>query len=110
MFKTIDNVDNIIEQSRKNPVFIYKFSTTCGGCSPFTKAELEDFMKSNNKFDFYIIPIQNERNTSDKVAQKLNVNHQSPQLIFIKNGEVLFDLDHWDINQENIKNKLREIE
>lgn len=109
MFKSINKLQDAIEKSKGSGVFIYKFSVTCQGCSPATKQEIESFMKYGEKYEYYIIPVQNERELCGEVESKLGVKHQSPQLIFVKDGQAVFDLDHWDISEENIKEKLEEL-
>ena len=51
----------------------------------------------------YFLDLLNFREISSKIAQDLNVQHQSPQLIVLKNGEVLHHASHSDISAETLK-------
>ena len=98
-FKEIENLNEIIKS--KKGIFIFKQSLTCCG-STMAKEEIESFMKENKDYDFYIVKIQNQRELSNKVTEKLNVEHESPQLIFIRNGEAMASFDHGGVSKKNI--------
>ena len=42
-----------------------------------------------------------------EIASKLNVRHESPQVILLDDGEVIWDASHGDIQADAILDKLR---
>ena len=55
----------------------------------------------------YYLDLLSYRSVSNKIAQDLNVIHQSPQVLVIRNGKAIFDASHMDINFADIKNALK---
>lgn len=48
--------------------------------------------------DLYFLTIQNHRDISNRIAEKFDVLHESPQLLVVKNGEVTFHTSHGAIS------------
>ena len=58
----------------------------------------------DSKVTFNFIDLLAFRNISNEIASTLNVVHQSPQVIILKNGEVVYHTSHgaildFDINE-----------
>lgn len=95
-------LEDIIEQSHKKPCLIFKHSTRC----IISKMALKTF---ENEFDLqpyveaYFLDLLVYRSLSNAIAEKFEVQHQSPQLILIKEGKAVFDASHENISVESIK-------
>lgn len=50
-----------------------------------------------------IIKVVENRPASNRVAERTNIVHHSPQVILFRNGEPLFELNNWDITAENLE-------
>ena len=101
-----DQLDQIMEDSHQKPVFIFKHSVRCG-ISAMAKYNLErewDF--EDEQFDFYYLDIFQNRPISNQIAHQLDVIHQSPQLILIRNGHSVFDTSHHLVHAQSIKSAL----
>jgi bacillithiol system protein YtxJ len=99
----IDQIDSILEESKSQPVAIFKHSTSCG-ISHHVKSTLEedwDFEVKDIKV--YYLDLLAYRPISNEVAKRLNVIHQSPQFILIKNGEAFKDWSHYSISNKTIR-------
>lgn len=88
-------LDEIVEKSNSKYQAIFKHSTRCGVSS----GVLRQFerQKDTGEIDFYYLDLLNFRSISDEIATKFGVLHQSPQLIVLKDGEVLAQGSHYDI-------------
>lgn len=96
-------LDDVAEQSFKKPVAIFKHSTRCS-ISRFVWNQFQkEYDIPNDKIELYFLDLLAHRSISDEVAQKFNVVHQSPQLIVIKDGKVVFSASHEDINANSLK-------
>jgi bacillithiol system protein YtxJ len=42
------------------------------------------------------------RETSDTIAREYDVDHESPQVLLIENGEAIYDRSHFDIDYDKI--------
>lgn len=97
------NIDDLRKKSQQNPVLIFKHSTRCG-TSHAIKSHLEDdYDQYLSDLDFYYVDLIKYRPLSDNIADELNVQHQSPQVILLMNGEVVYHTSHQAINAEKIK-------
>jgi bacillithiol system protein YtxJ len=99
---TEQDVHNIIEKSNNKPQIIFKDSVTCG-ISAYAKERL---VSGNDvliaKADFNYLDLLSYRSVSNFIAEELSVIHQSPQIIVLKNGEVVYRVSHHSIQTEDI--------
>jgi bacillithiol system protein YtxJ len=92
-----NQIAEIIALSSSIPVYIFKHSTTCG-ISAQAKENVEISFKNTDKpLSFYYLDLLKYRSVSNEVASRLNVHHQSPQLILIHDGQVAFTTSHHKI-------------
>ena len=101
-----NQIAEIIALSNSIPIYIFKHSTTCG-ISAQAKENLEISFKNTDKpFLLYYLDLLKYRSISNEVASKLNVHHQSPQLILVHNGEVAFTTSHHKIKTNILEDSL----
>lgn len=103
---TEQDILNILEKSNEKTQIIFKDSVTCG-ISAFAKERL---VSGNDalvaKSDFNYLDLLSYRNVSNFIATELNVIHQSPQIIVLKNREVVYRVSHHSIQAEEIEKYL----
>ncbi|NEW79996.1 MAG: bacillithiol system redox-active protein YtxJ [Gelidibacter sp.] len=99
-------LNEIITLSASKPVLIFKHSTSCGISRMALKSFERDFDLPETKIELYFLDLLRYRNLSNAVAAKFGVSHQSPQVLVIKNGEVIYDDSHYSITIEAIKKVL----
>lgn len=79
---------------------IFKHSTRC----PISMMAKRKFELDKNLFDektpLYFLDLIKYRELSKNVAELFNVQHESPQLLLIKNGECILDQSHSSISAE----------
>ena len=101
-----NQIDEIIALSNSVPVYIFKHSTTCG-ISAQAKENVEISFKNTDKpLKFYYLDLLKYRSISNAVASKLNVHHQSPQLILVHDGQVAFTTSHHKIKANILEDSL----
>ena len=100
---SIEDVDQALFKSKEKKIAIFKHSTRCF----ISKTVLRNFEKEVAQFDgevhYYFLDLIQYRNISNYIAEKLNVEHQSPQLIVVENGVVLNNASHQNIGVEQLK-------
>jgi bacillithiol system protein YtxJ len=67
------------------------------------EAALDDFSR---KSKVYLIKVIEERPFSNYIAEKLDVTHQSPQILVVKEGKCIFSESHLQIQPQEIFNLL----
>jgi bacillithiol system protein YtxJ len=98
----LDQLNEIIDLSNEKAVLIFKHSTRCS-ISRFALKQFENEFDLEDKITPYFLDLLNHRDISNEIAVQFGVEHQSPQLILIKNGKVIYDASHSDIAVEDLK-------
>jgi bacillithiol system protein YtxJ len=96
----ISDLDSATQASQDRPTVLFKHSTRCG-ISAHALERLEA-LEIKDHFDFYYLDILAHRAVSDAIAQQWGVTHQSPQVLIIKNGKLVFHTSHHAITPESI--------
>lgn len=85
--------------SEKETVFIFKHSTRCS-ISSMAKSRLERL--DGLKQSIYYLDLIKYREISNLIADRYKVQHESPQLLVLKNKQVIEALSHSDIAEHNL--------
>jgi len=98
----INQLEKIATSSESKPVIIYKHSTRCGVSTAAKKRLEKGWGQLKSKFDLYYLDIFMYRDISDQIAILYNVKHESPQILIIYKGKVIYHTSHYDITIKNI--------
>lgn len=98
----MDQLDLIVSMSEEKAVLIFKHSTRCS-ISRFALKQFENDFNLEEKINPYFLDLLNYRAISNEITFRFNVQHQSPQVLLIKNGVVVYDASHSDIAVEELK-------
>ncbi len=102
-----NQIDKIIEESQQKPVIIFKHSTSCS-ISATAKSRLERQWDDAGLEEVtpYYLDLLSYRSISNQVADAFDIEHQSPQLLLIKDGKCTYNASHLSIRLDTIKNQL----
>lgn len=102
----IDQLEEINKKSFDTTVMIFKHSTRCSiSSSALNRVERNwNNQQDDVKVKPYYLDLIVHRNISNEIAKKWNVEHQSPQVLVIKNGECIYTETHMGINYDEIIN------
>lgn len=101
---SIDQLDEINNESSKIPVAIFKHSTRCGISRGVLKAFERTYDLDANQMKLYYLDLLNHRDISNKIAEDYSIMHQSPQLLIVKNGVVVAHDSHSGVNDLILEN------
>lgn len=101
-----DQLEGVIDMSFKQAVVIFKHSTRCS-ISLMAKSRLERQTSNEQSLDFYYLDLLNYRPISDLIASKFDVQHESPQLLLIQNGECIYHCSHGSIDFNDLVQYLK---
>lgn len=96
--KTVNEWYDVLEQSKENPLFVLKHSTTC----PVSAAAYTAFESSAVEVPKYFLKVQDSRPISNEIESNLQVEHQSPQLFLLKDGQAVWQATHYSISGSKI--------
>jgi bacillithiol system protein YtxJ len=92
--------DEIVRLSLQKPVLIFKHSNSCSISSDVYQEV------STVSSDIYLVVVQEARALSNEIALRLGIKHESPQMIILRNGEVVYHASHFDITSAKIESIL----
>lgn len=96
-------IEEIIRASDNQPQVIFKHSTRCS-ISTMAKGRLERAGLPGH-VPFYYLDLLNHRPISNKIAEMFSVEHESPQVLVIKNGKCVYTESHSGIHMDEILQK-----
>ena len=102
-----NDVDQLIKLSNEIPCLIFKHSTRCS-ISTMAKNRLERYWEEDILIRPYYLDLLKFREISNEIAAFFNIEHQSPQVLLIENGECTYTSTHNEIDYEKIKEQLNE--
>ncbi|AZJ31672.1 bacillithiol system protein YtxJ [Tenacibaculum mesophilum] len=100
---SVEQIKEIKELSNKQPIAIFKHSTRCGISSMVIKRFVNSFDEELKDFKVYYLDLLSYRDVSNEIGYTFQVLHQSPQLLVVKNGEVISHASHYDIARIDLK-------
>ena len=99
----------IYEESEFQPILekqssflLFKHSLTC----PISRGafdQLTAYLEEHNGINEYYLTVQESRPLSNFIADYFAIKHESPQIFYIKNGEVQWHTSHGEITKEAIE-------
>lgn len=96
--KSEADLQKAVEESHQKKVAIFKHSTRCF----ISKTVLKNFEKevsdSDKDVSYYFLDLLAHRDLSNKIANDFDVEHQSPQLIVLENGNAVKNVSHQSIS------------
>jgi|SRR5699024_1914380 len=101
---TTEEWDDIFEKSAERDQIILKHSTTC----PVSTNALEEYEaylqdNPNQNIDYTMVKVRESRPVSNKIEADLDVKHESPQIIYIKNKQKYWSATHWSVTKAHMK-------
>jgi bacillithiol system protein YtxJ len=101
----VGQLDEVVALSNEKPVVIFKHSTRCS-ISRMALKQFESEYDLDDTVLVFILDLLEHRDISNEIASRFGVQHQSPQLLLIKNGKSVYDVSHSDIDAAELKGKL----
>ena len=93
-------LEDLIARSRREPVVIFKHSTTC----PISADAYEEMARFTG--EVALIEVQNTRELSKEIEARTGVDHESPQVIILRNGRAVWHASHWKIRSDTLRDAL----
>jgi bacillithiol system protein YtxJ len=104
--ESIQMLDELVSLTQDKAVLIFKHSTRCSiSMMVLTRFQSEWDLNTNN-CELYFLDLIAHRDISNKIEEITGVVHQSPQVIVLKKGEVLYEESHNSISARDIKKEV----
>jgi len=94
----------MMKLSEQEPILFFKHSHTCG-ISDRAFREFKRYLESPESAQARncVIVIQTAREVSNQLAHLLNVQHESPQAILVRDGQAVWNDSHLALKSEVLK-------
>ena len=89
------------DRSKEQPVVIFKHSLTC----PISAGAYEQMAEFEG--EVALVEVQRARELSAEIENRLGVAHESPQVIVLSNGQVVWNASHFDITADAVGEAVR---
>ena len=97
----LGQLNEIVDSSTDKVVVIFKHSTRCS-ISRMVLKQFENEFDLQDKVVPYFLDLLEHRDISNEIATRFEVQHQSPQLIVIKDGKAVYNASHESIDAEKL--------
>ena len=102
----LENIDDFNEIFEKSSLYaLYKHSSICP-VSATGHSQMEILEKLLPDLKIYKVLVIENRPISNKISEKLGVEHKSPQFLLVKDRKLLWNVSHFEIKTSFIKDYL----
>lgn len=103
----ISAIDECFANSYKKAVVFYKHSSKCGLCHMIRDDFNRQWNSSQENVVLVFIEVNENRSLSNYLAERTAIRHHSPQVIVVKNNEVIYSKTHGSIKIPEIEQALK---
>ena len=96
-----DSFAALVEKSNEHPVVIFKHSLTC----PISARAYKQMSEFEGEVE--LLEIQRNSELSREIASRTGVQHESPQVIVLRNGQVIWEASHFDVTTDAVAEAVR---
>ena len=105
--RTIEDLNQALSESGKQPVLFFKHSLTCP-ISSRAFSEFNSYLETADPAVSYnLITVQTARSVSAEAASRLEIEHESPQAILVRHGRQVWNASHFGITASSIARAIR---
>lgn len=104
--ESVQEVENLLAERDGEARVFFKHSTRCS-ISAMALHSFEATWKGNQD-PLYFIDLIRFREVSNALAAGTNVHHESPQVIVVRDGEILYQASHSSIDARKIEHLLEQ--
>ncbi|MBW3634057.1 MAG: bacillithiol system redox-active protein YtxJ [Chloroflexi bacterium] len=91
-----DELDRLFAESAEQPIVLFKHDFACH-ISANAYRELAAVPG-----EVPLIDVERQRGLAVEVASRTGIEHESPQVIVLRNGRPVYAASHWDITREDV--------
>ncbi len=97
---TVAALDEFLARANGAPAVLFKHSNTCG-VSARAYAEMAKMTEP-----VALITVQNARAVSDEIEKRWSVDHESPQVLVIREGKLVWTASHFQVKAQDVEKAL----
>ncbi|MGO4500894.1 bacillithiol system redox-active protein YtxJ [Paenibacillus sp. 2RAB27] len=100
---TLTEWQEVLDRSSEKPAVVLKHSTTC----PVSASALDEYEQylagtHNEAVDYFLVKVIESRPVSNQIAEDLGIKHASPQILYFKDKESIWNTSHWSVTNKHM--------
>jgi len=99
---SVAQLEEILGTPSGKAKLFFKHSTRCSISSMALRSFEREWKTEDDRFELYFLDLIAHRDVSGAIAEETGIIHQSPQVVVVKDGEVIYDASHHSIDAETI--------
>ena len=104
----IDELDELLAMSSRQPVLLFKHSHTCGISAEALDELVAHLHERVPGVHYAVVTVQTHRDVCNEVTRKLGVRHETPQALLIRGGRVVWAASHFRVTAEAMQRAISE--
>jgi bacillithiol system protein YtxJ len=92
----VESFEELDSRSQHGPVVVFKHSTTC----PISAAAYNEMSRFDG--EVALVEVQGAGKLSKEIETRTGVTHESPQVLVLRNGKVVWTASHWKVKSEAV--------
>lgn len=101
--RTVQALDDVWRNAQ---LILFKHSTQCSRSAQAFQ-EIKQFTAQHPEVDVHLVNVLESRPVADEVENRTGVQHESPQLLILRNGTVVWHAAHWNVTAEAVAEQLQ---
>ena len=99
---SLTSLDDFVAKLDGAPGVLFKHSDSCG-VSARAYSEM-----SRLPYPIGLVVVQNARSVSDEIEKRWQVSHETPQVLIVRGGTVLWNASHFQVKAADVESALNE--
>ena len=101
----LEELDRLLSESHTRPLLLFKHSYTCG-ISAEALDELVDHLNEDviaagmPEPQYAMVTVQTDRDVSNAVSKRLEIRHETPQALLVRDGRVIWSASHFRVTAD----------
>ena len=91
-----EDLDQLLAESVEQPVVLFKHDFAC----PISLNAYRELAAIPCQVP--LIDVERQKGLAAEVANRIGIEHESPQVIVVRNGRPIYAASHWDITGEDV--------
>jgi bacillithiol system protein YtxJ len=100
---SVSSLDDFVAQSNGSAGVLFKHSNSCGVSS----RGYDEMSKLRQPVG--LVVVQRARQVSDEIESRWHVTHETPQVLIVLGGEVVWSASHFDVKAQAVETALQKV-
>ena len=103
-------LDRLLRSAEPQPLLLFKHSRTCGTSAQALDELLAHLDELGTNARYAIVTVQTHREVSTAVAKTLGIRHETPQVLLIQDGRVVWSASHFRVTADAVDAAIRRLQ